>query len=567
MHATMSAVCPSRFTSDRSGPFVISSLAAANLRCTSFSFAVRVSAHRCNGVLPYTFCRPWCVRACCAVPGARACRRAHLHVDVRALREQRGHHAGVRLVAAARLEQAVGEAVVVEPRRPPRRQRAADADAVAADARLLELSGGVLGGCHGGEAATHGAHNRAGLLLHVDESLETPAEITLPGPPSNEIPRQINLNRSIGAGFVTFPPATGASRALAVAGLPSLNRQAQGTVPRGGRRRSRIMADSNFGKWFETVKAQREASAGGSSAAGADSGRGSGRSGLSSLAFWSSGDGDAGAGAGGGKDPESGGLLGSFSLSGRRSEEKKSMCGCCEMTRGQRMQSCVVLVLAGTALMAVALFLFLPFVSCGITLSLWAPIEGGCSTRARKYATDARLVACTSWQRPAIPTQPTKFSLCFTVGSMMYMGAFAMLQGPSAYVRHLVSRDRWLFSSAYLGSMSAWCAALQRPCRRAVPPLPPDALCLHSDCVTPGCPRTRSAHLVCGTVRWKHAARHLRVDGAGRRAGVVRPLVHPRRVGGHEGGNGLLCQDGAVAVLALHLRGVQGVCSMLQVIN
>lgn len=50
--------------------------------------------------------------------------------------------------------------------------------------------------------------------------------------------------------------------------------------------------------------------------------------------------------------------------------------------------------------------------------------------------------------------QPTKFSLCFTVGSLMFMGAFALLRGPMAYMRHLMSKDRLVFTSTYLGSMA-----------------------------------------------------------------------------------------------------------------
>jgi hypothetical protein len=54
---------------------------------------------------------------------------------------------------------------------------------------------------------------------------------------------------------------------------------------------------------------------------------------------------------------------------------------------------------------------------------------------------------------PVVVIRPSKFALCFTVGSIMYMSSFALLKGPEVHLRSMMSRERLPFSAAYVGSM------------------------------------------------------------------------------------------------------------------
>ncbi|WFD31538.1 hypothetical protein MSPP1_002576 [Malassezia sp. CBS 17886] len=54
---------------------------------------------------------------------------------------------------------------------------------------------------------------------------------------------------------------------------------------------------------------------------------------------------------------------------------------------------------------------------------------------------------------PILALRPNKFALAFTLGSMLFMVGFAILSGPIAHVKHLVSPTRLPFSLAYFGSM------------------------------------------------------------------------------------------------------------------
>jgi hypothetical protein len=54
---------------------------------------------------------------------------------------------------------------------------------------------------------------------------------------------------------------------------------------------------------------------------------------------------------------------------------------------------------------------------------------------------------------PMITFRPQKFALCFTFGSMTFMGAFAILKGPYDHFIGMFQSDRLLFSSVYFGSM------------------------------------------------------------------------------------------------------------------
>ena len=79
----------------------------------------------------------------------------------------------------------------------------------------------------------------------------------------------------------------------------------------------------------------------------------------------------------------------------------------------QRFQAFVVVLLAAAALMAMAVFIFLP-------LLVFAP---------------------------------SKFALSFTLGSVMFLAAFMLLRGPKTVLRQLMAPDRLGFSSAYVGSI------------------------------------------------------------------------------------------------------------------
>eukprot|EP00158_Paraphelidium_tribonemae_P001500 Partr_v1_DN24473_c0_g1_i4_m66586 putative SFT2 domain containing len=54
---------------------------------------------------------------------------------------------------------------------------------------------------------------------------------------------------------------------------------------------------------------------------------------------------------------------------------------------------------------------------------------------------------------PSVIIFPAKFSLTYTMGSLLSVAAFAMLRGPKAFFIHLMSADRQLFTAAYFGSM------------------------------------------------------------------------------------------------------------------
>jgi hypothetical protein len=95
-------------------------------------------------------------------------------------------------------------------------------------------------------------------------------------------------------------------------------------------------------------------------------------------------------------------------------------CCCCCSCRSQRFQAFVVAVLGGAALMAIAVFVFLPM----------------------------------------IIFVPSKFALSFTLGSLMFFGAFMLLRGPKAVLRQLTSPDRVGFTGAYAASIGAHTYAL-----------------------------------------------------------------------------------------------------------
>lgn len=47
---------------------------------------------------------------------------------------------------------------------------------------------------------------------------------------------------------------------------------------------------------------------------------------------------------------------------------------------------------------------------------------------------------------PVLAAKPRKFGLLWSMGSLLFVGAFGVLQGPAAYVKHITSRERLPFS-------------------------------------------------------------------------------------------------------------------------
>ncbi|GHJ84793.1 hypothetical protein NliqN6_1195 [Naganishia liquefaciens] len=55
---------------------------------------------------------------------------------------------------------------------------------------------------------------------------------------------------------------------------------------------------------------------------------------------------------------------------------------------------------------------------------------------------------------PLLAFKPRKFVLAFTMGSLLFMGGFAVLQGPWNHLKHIMSKERLPFSVAYFGSLA-----------------------------------------------------------------------------------------------------------------
>lgn len=54
---------------------------------------------------------------------------------------------------------------------------------------------------------------------------------------------------------------------------------------------------------------------------------------------------------------------------------------------------------------------------------------------------------------PLITIRPQKFALCFTFGSLTFMGSFAILKGPYDHLIGMLQKDRLLFTVIYASSM------------------------------------------------------------------------------------------------------------------
>lgn len=51
---------------------------------------------------------------------------------------------------------------------------------------------------------------------------------------------------------------------------------------------------------------------------------------------------------------------------------------------------------------------------------------------------------------PVLALKPRKFGLLWSLGSILFVVAFAILNGPVAYLKHMVSKDRIYFSALFL---------------------------------------------------------------------------------------------------------------------
>ncbi|UZJ52495.1 hypothetical protein CBS101457_001815 [Exobasidium rhododendri] len=52
-----------------------------------------------------------------------------------------------------------------------------------------------------------------------------------------------------------------------------------------------------------------------------------------------------------------------------------------------------------------------------------------------------------------LAARPHKFALAFSMGSLLFMVGFSLLSGPLTHLKHILSKERLPFSSAYFGSL------------------------------------------------------------------------------------------------------------------
>ncbi|BGP57974.1 hypothetical protein JCM8202_001936 [Rhodotorula sphaerocarpa] len=54
---------------------------------------------------------------------------------------------------------------------------------------------------------------------------------------------------------------------------------------------------------------------------------------------------------------------------------------------------------------------------------------------------------------PLLAIKPRKFAVAFSLGSILFMVGFGVLQGPLAHLKHIFSTERLPFTAAYFGSL------------------------------------------------------------------------------------------------------------------
>ncbi|KAJ8140139.1 hypothetical protein OXX80_000996 [Metschnikowia pulcherrima] len=63
---------------------------------------------------------------------------------------------------------------------------------------------------------------------------------------------------------------------------------------------------------------------------------------------------------------------------------------------------------------------------------------------------------------PVLALKPTKFAVLWSMGSLLFVVSFGVLQGPNAYIRHITSSGRIVFSAVFFGSIltTMYCAVI-----------------------------------------------------------------------------------------------------------
>ena len=56
---------------------------------------------------------------------------------------------------------------------------------------------------------------------------------------------------------------------------------------------------------------------------------------------------------------------------------------------------------------------------------------------------------------PVLALRPRKFGMLWTMGSILFLVSFGVLQGPKTYLYHLISPNRILFTTVFMGSVVA----------------------------------------------------------------------------------------------------------------
>ncbi|KAI7279199.1 SFT2-domain-containing protein [Hortaea werneckii] len=54
---------------------------------------------------------------------------------------------------------------------------------------------------------------------------------------------------------------------------------------------------------------------------------------------------------------------------------------------------------------------------------------------------------------PILSLRPRKFAILWSMASALFLGSWAVMMGPMAYVRHLISQERLPFTATYFGSI------------------------------------------------------------------------------------------------------------------
>lgn len=55
---------------------------------------------------------------------------------------------------------------------------------------------------------------------------------------------------------------------------------------------------------------------------------------------------------------------------------------------------------------------------------------------------------------PVLSLRPRKFAVLWTVGSVLFLASWAILQGPITYAQHLLSGPRLPFTAGYFGTIA-----------------------------------------------------------------------------------------------------------------